>query len=254
MYTAFASVYDALMRDVPYEDWAAHYLRLLARYGAAGGKCVECACGSGALTIPLKKGGMRVTGVDMSGEMLAIAMRKARETGLLIPFVRQDMCELRVPSRVQAVLATCDGVNYLLTKERLAQFFRAAFGALKAGGVLLFDVSTPYKLLFALGDTRTYVAEDNAYIWHNRVHPAKKTVDMALTIFAKRPDGAYERIEEGQTQRAFEMDELRGALTEAGFERIRFFGGMRLSAPREKDMRWHIAAVKPKDTGRRNDG
>ena len=89
MYTQFAHVYDELMRDVPYAEWAGHYARLMQRCGVpAGARCAECACGTGSLTVPLAREGYRMTGIDLSADMLEEAMKKARESGVEIPFER----------------------------------------------------------------------------------------------------------------------------------------------------------------------
>ena len=121
MYTAFAQVYDALM-EVDYAAWAQYYHELMKKAGVKEkGKCVECACGTGGLTLPLRKLGWQMTGVDLSEEMLARAMEKARAAGMIIPFVCQDMCALSVPTRVHCVLCTCDGVNYLTAPEKVQQ-------------------------------------------------------------------------------------------------------------------------------------
>ena len=146
MYQAFAELYDELMNDVDYESWADYYTRLLSVYGIHDGKICECACGTGSLTIPLYRRGFQLTGVDLSQEMLWQAAQKSRKQGIAIPFVRQDMRALNLHRPMDAVLATCDGVNYLLTEEDLLSFFRAAYRAVRPGGALIFDVSTPYKL------------------------------------------------------------------------------------------------------------
>ena len=107
MYTAFAAVYDRLMRDVDYEAWARHYARLLAGAHVHGGNVCECACGTGSLTLPLRRLGYRMTGVDLSRDMLSQAAQKARDAGLEIPFVCQDMCHLQLHRRQDAILCTC---------------------------------------------------------------------------------------------------------------------------------------------------
>ena len=247
MYTAFARVYDALMDTVDYGAWAAHYLRLMAALNVPDrAKCVECACGTGNLTLPLKKAGLQITGVDQSEEMLAAAMEKARAAGLSIPFVRQDMCALTVPRHVDCVLATCDGVNYLSAPDKARAFFAAAFAALRPGGALLFDVSTPDKLKNALG-SRTLFSDDESisYIWRNAWDEKHSCVRLSLSLFVRRPDGAYDRLEEVQVQRAHSRRELRQWLKEAGFESITFYGRQRLTPPRPNDDRWHICAKKP---------
>lgn len=247
MYTAFAHVYDALMAQVDYAAWARHYAALMEMCDVPRkGKCVECACGTGNLTLPLRRAGLQITGVDRSEEMLARAMEKARQAGLEIPFIRQDMCDLSVPRRVDCVLATCDGVNYLTEKERARAFFAAAYGALRPGGALIFDVSTPEKLSSALGDHTLFSDEEEiAYIWRNRFDEKKACVHMALSLFVRREDGAYDRLEERQTQRAHSRGELRAWLEEAGFEDIRFYGRQRMTPPRKGDDRWHVTARRP---------
>ena len=246
MYTAFARVYDRLMRTVDYEGWAGHYQALLAACQVPpDGRAVECACGTGNLTIPLRRGGLKLTGVDLSEEMLAAAKEKARAAGLNIPFVRQDMERLQVPRRVDAVLCTCDGVNYLAAPEKARAFFRAAYAALRPGGALIFDLSTPEKLSGTLGN-HTLFSDDPeiSYIWQNSWQEKTACVEMALSIFERQPDGRYLRLEERQTQRAHSRAELRQWLKEAGFDEIRFYGRLRMTAPRPGDERWHVTARK----------
>ena len=249
MYTAFAAVYDRLMQGVDYEGWAAYYAGLLDRCGVRSGASVcECACGTGSLTAPLQRLGYGMTGVDLSQEMLSVAARKARDQGLLIPFVRQDMCALTLHKRQHAILCTCDGVNYLTTPERVHRFFRAAFAALRPGGALIFDLSSPYKLENTLGSQTLGSQEDDvAYIWQNAWHPRTRTVDMRLSIFVRGGDGRYERLEEVQRQRAYGREELTRCLTDAGFAGIRFYGDRTLRAPAAKEARWHVTAMRPKE-------
>lgn len=247
MYTSFARVYDKLMDTVDYAAWAEHYQQLMnACHVPAKGRCVECACGTGNLTLPLRKMGYQMTGVDLSEEMLAAAMEKARAAGMAIPFIRQDMRALTVPRRVDCVLATCDGVNYLTTPEDAQAFFAAAFAALKPGGALIFDVSTPEKLSQTLGNNTLYSDDDAvSYIWRNKWDDKNARVTLSLSLFALRGDGAYDRIEECQTQRAHTRKELRAWMTQAGFADISFYGRLRMTRPRKGDDRWHVTAWKP---------
>lgn len=246
MYTGFAEIYDRLMSDVDYEAWAEFYAKLLSHYGIRKGKVCECACGTGSLTVGLQDLGFQMTGVDLSQEMLFIASQKAREMGMGIPFVRQDMRALKLHRPMDAVLATCDGVNYLLTDEDALAFFKAAYAALRPGGVIVFDISTMYKLKNALGNRLICEdEEDVTYVWQNTYHPKTDTVEMHLCFFLKEKDGRYRRIDEEQTQRAHTVANLFSLLREAGFTSMSVFGATSMDKPRENEQRVHIAAIKP---------
>lgn len=246
MYEDFAEIYDTLMDNVNYESWADYYVRLLSLYGIQKGKICECACGTGSLTIPLYRRGFQMTGVDLSREMLWQAAQKARKQGIAMPFVQQDMRSLNLHRPMDAVLATCDGVNYLLKDEDAASFFGCAYRALNPGGVLMFDVSSPYKLSDVL--CRRIICEDRkniTYMWENRWNEKAETVDMHLVFFVKTQDGLYKRIDEQQKQRVWNPEKLNSLLYESGFRQIAFFGDGTLFQPSEKELRWHVVAVKP---------
>ena len=128
MYDDFAGVYDTLMDDYDYDAWSEHYLSLIRdALGEPPARMAECACGTGSLTVRFARKGVNVVGVDLSAAMLRRAEEKARAWGVEAAFVRQDMRRLTLPRRVGAVLATCDGVNYLTTPQDVKAFFSAAY-------------------------------------------------------------------------------------------------------------------------------
>lgn len=246
MYTAFATVYDRLMADVDYVGWAAYYQQLMARYGVTGGKVAECACGTGGLTIPLSQAGFQMTGVDASADMLFEASQKSRQAGTMIPFVRQDMRQLKLHRSMDAVLCTCDGVNYLKGEDDLLQFFTAARQVLRPGGGLFFDLSTPYKLRHILGDNMLCdETREVAYLWKNAYRESDGSVHMLLSIFRREQGETYQRIQEEQRQYGHSAETLRAQLERAGFADIAFFGDRDFRPPAADCRRMHVAARKP---------
>ena len=246
MYTAFASVYDRLMADVDYAGWARFYHMLMERYGIGRGKVCECACGTGSLTIPLSQMGYQMTGVDLSPDMLFEASQKARKCGAMIPFVKQDMRTLHLHRQMDAVLCTNDGVNYLKDAAELTDFFRAAYLAVREGGGLFLDLSTPYKLENILGDH--FIGdetEDIAYLWQNRFNRSHGYVDLNLAIFVRQKDETYARIGEHQRQYAHSIQQLTGLMEAVGFTDVCFFADKKLQAPSPHELRWFVAARKP---------
>ena len=248
MYDDFAGIYDALMDDYDYDAWCEYYLALLSLGGEAlPARAVECACGTGSLTVRLAKRGLNMTGVDSSLAMLRRAEEKARQWGIEAAFVRQDMKKLALTRRTDAVLCTCDGVNYLTGERDVLSFFRAAHAALKPGGALCFDCSSRHKLEELMGDSFFGEERDGiATLWQNRLQRETHLLQMDVTFFVREEDGRYRRFREQHRQRAHSEREIVSWLAQAGFERVQAFGGMGLVAPRDEDTRIHYLARKPR--------
>ncbi len=245
-YERFAGVYDELMQDVDYDAWAGYVVGLLQEYGATGDDAVfDCACGTGALSLRLAKAGYRVTGFDRSAAMLGRAQAKARSAGLSIPFVCLDMRSLAAHRPAKAVTCACDGVNYLLSAADAEAFFRSAHSVLQEDGLLLFDVSSPYKLEHVLGGST--FGEDRtecAYLWRNAFDPQSRLLEMDLTFFLPDGRGTYERYFERHVQRAHTAAELTGAISRAGFEPLAVYEAFTKREPVPESERLQFVARK----------
>lgn len=244
-YTHFAQVYDELMGSVDYDKWA-NYLHSLIGARIDGAKTlVDCACGTGSLSIRLSKLGYAVTGVDISEQMLEAAQAKSYKNALNIPFVRQDICNFLLHKSQDVVNCACDGVNYILTRKRLDGFLASSRRALKSGGLLLFDVSSRYKLESILGTNTFALSEDPCpYIWENYFDEAAGIIEMHLTGFIKR-GGMYSRFDELHRQKAHTEAELISALKDNGFLNIEVFDAFTANTPKAKCERLQFIAKAP---------
>ncbi len=247
MYDDFAGVYDTLMDDYDYDAWSAYYLSLMDEMlEERPARLVECACGTGSLTVRFASAGLQVTGVDLSASMLRRAEEKARKWGVHAAFVRQDMKKLELPRRVGAVLATCDGLNYLTTPTDVRLFFAAAFRQLLPGGVLCFDCSSRHKLETVMGDAFFGEERDGlSILWQNTLQRESHVLTMDVTFFVREEDGRYRRFREQHHQRAHDQQEIVAWLKEAGFAEIHAYGEMRKDSPKDDDIRIHYIARKP---------
>lgn len=244
-YSALAQVYDALMYDVSYTRWAEYLQALLEERGICPGMTIlEYACGTGNLTLPLAKAGYRMTAVDISEEMLYEAQEKTRRNALRVTYACGDMREFKLNKPADAVICTCDGVNYLLEEDDLGAFFCNAYDSLKDEGIFLFDLSSFYKLVTKVGDDFFYDdGEDQTYFWNNCYDEKKQTIGMELTIFVRRGD-VYERFDEIHVQKAWKREEIERALAEAGFAEIAAWEFMTKQETGSMDERIQFAAMK----------
>ena len=76
MYESFASVYDALMDDVPYDEWCEFLCWVLKNHGIEDGLVLDLGCGTGSMTRQLAARGYDMIGADASVELLEIARGK----------------------------------------------------------------------------------------------------------------------------------------------------------------------------------
>lgn len=244
-YEGLAALYDELMDDFDYDGWAEYYLALVRRFGVRPETLCDLACGTGSLSIPFARSGLRVTGIDISEEMLRRASEKARRAGERILFSQQDIADFSVGRRVDCAICGCDGVNYLTEDGQLEGFFASAHAALKPGGVLAFDISSPYKYARMKAE-RAYCEErdDVAWLWFNSFDEARPLVTMELSFFQRTSNDLYRRFSERHVQRVYQPQELKSQLERAGFASVEILGDRTFDAPGDAEKRIHIAAIR----------
>ena len=249
-YGEFAHSYDLMMNSVDYRKWVVYLESFLREHGAQ--TVLDAACGTGKITVALARDGFKVTGSDLSEDMLMEARAHALESGQrLIPFVCQNMTDISVHRPVDAVISTCDGVNYLTSLEEVERFFQSAFRCLKPGGLLFFDISSDYKLERILGnETFTEVTDDYAYIWYNSFDSERRLIEMDLTFFVKR-GGTYSRFQEEHVQRAHSIHEIVKLLNQTGFSAEGIYDAFTREPVRPESERIQFAAIRQeeKDNG-----
>lgn len=240
-YSGFASVYDRLMRDVDYDKWAAYIASFLPKNCSV----LECACGTGAISVRLKRMGFNITASDISLEMLQTAAENARRSGQKLQFLSMDMRHIEFHKRVDAIVCACDGVNYLTDESDLADFLSSANRALKTGGRLLFDVSTLHKLKNVLGCS-TFASDEGsaAYIWENMFDGVSRLCRMRLTLFEKAADGLYKKSFEEHIQYGYTASELSESLLKFGFIPMGIYDAFTENTPDNNCERLQIVAEK----------
>ena len=249
-YTGFAELYDEFMDNVPYEEWCNYLVSLLHRYGCRDGILLELGCGTGNLTELLDDRGYDMIGIDMSEDMLGIAMDKRAESGRNILYLLQDMRELELYGTVAATVSICDSMNYLTEPEDLITTLKLVNNYLDPGGYFIFDLNTHYKYEVLMGN-RT-IAEDRgdaAFIWENEFDPETALNHYQLTLFAEDEDGRYSRFDEEHVQRAYEIKEIRAAAEAAGMRWVTAYDAFTTDPPKPDSERIYIVLQEQGKTG-----
>ena len=97
---------------------------------------LELGCGTGRITLPLGRAGVRLVGIDRSEPMLARARQRVRRARLqhLVHLVRGDVRQLPFRTPFSMVMAPYGILQSLLREKDLAATLRAVHAALEPGG------------------------------------------------------------------------------------------------------------------------
>jgi SAM-dependent methyltransferase len=218
-YGYLSEVYNELMADVDYEMWAEYLDGILKRYGVK--TVFETGCGTGNITRELFRLGYDITASDISEGMISAAAGQARKFGYDIKFILQDMRNIEVGNKPDAILSVCDGPNYL-DEVGLKSFAVSAFNALKGSGVLLFDISSKSKLKRMDGEVYFDDGDDATCIWQNAYDSTTDSLCMDVTLFVRR-GSLFERFSERHIQYAYDPGFVEKIFLSAGFASVSIF-------------------------------
>ncbi len=278
-YRAIASAYDRFNADVDYEAWSCFIEAAFDRFLPARPRIVlDLACGTGRMTFPLCDRGYDMIGIDGSAEMLAEAYEKnilrrdrlfedicarmgvdpdgddteaalAELAATPAPlFLEQDMRDFELYGTVDATVSCLDSINYLCGDGDLAACLRCIYLYLAPGGLLVFDVNSPYKFRHIYGQN-AYILEDETPDgrgifcgWQNDFDPETGLCRFDLSLFSEDEDGRYTRSDEEQFERCYGEDELRDALDAAGFDLCGIYADFDFTPISPDSERWYIVA------------
>lgn len=242
-YISLAPYYDQLTRDVDYESFADRYEKIFGMYGKKPKTILDLACGTGTLTWCLAKRGYEMIGTDMSYDMLMAANEKdCDDEGVIRPvFINQSLQELDLFGTSDAAVCSLDGVNYI-PPEDLSEVFKRVSLFTEPGGVLIFDINTPFKLQNLDGEICIDETDDVYCVWRTEYDFEEDICYYGMDIFARDGD-VWQRTSEEHIEYAYELDELIGVLTENGFSDIRIFNEDITGDPEEGEQRIFISAV-----------
>ncbi len=224
-YTAFARVYDEFMDNIDYEAWCSFIVKILSRHNINDGFILDLGCGTGTLTELLAKAGYKLTGIDASAEMLQKAVEKRDESGADILYSCQDMTDFELHKTMNAIVSTCDCINYIIEKEELLRVFKSVYAYLAEGGVFVFDFNTRLKYENIGEACIAESRDDAAFIWENYYDKEEKINEYQLTVFIETQKDVFRRYEECHIQRGCELDEIQELLSAAGLKILNTYDG-----------------------------
>lgn len=212
-YGKFASIYDSLMQDIPYDQ----YVEWVASKKTSG-QLLDLACGTGTLSQLFAELGYEVTASDLSEEMLTMANQRFQEASLRIPTYQLSMDNLEGLQGFDVVTISIDSLNYLKDEEQVKNTFAEVHNALNEGGMLFFDVHSVHKVDEVYMDS-PFVLDDEevSFIWHTEPGTSEHSVIHDISFFVHEQEDLYRRFEEIHEQRTFPVATYSTWLKASGF-------------------------------------
>src|SRR5699024_9224628 len=166
IYQNFALVYDQLMEHAPYDQWTSFTIDIVEKYNKSVQTIIDIGCGTGEITTRLADQSYHMYGIDLSNDMLAMAMEKSMDKQVDVKWIQQDVTQLTGFNDIDMAISFCDVFNYLQTEEDLLKAFTNINASLREGSLFLFDVhGEAYAKNELMNQTFTDRSEHISYIW-----------------------------------------------------------------------------------------
>jgi SAM-dependent methyltransferase len=237
VYDLLAPYYDAATGDSAAE--AAFIHDIIERRHRRAVTLLDLACGTGSIAARLA-GAYRVSGLDISPGMLAVARGKVPSgTRLYLA----DMTSFRLDASFDVIICAYQGVNHLLSLAAWQSSFDCAYAHLNRDGLLVFDMAT-VSHLDRMAHIPRIVEEFAGNYLLIRVRTADGTVfDWHIELYELGQDGRYSLLTQTVSLRSFPLSDIREALR-ARFTRVEIISDGNSADPRDEDRIW-FACRKP---------
>lgn len=218
-YQWLAEYYDRMFAShVPWFEAARHKVigTALPEIRSA---CDLC-CGTGRTAIRLAKLGTRMYAVDVSPGMCRAARAKVKASGLDIRVIQADMRSFELPETVDLVISECDAINHVPDKSDLARVAKSVAHALRTDGYFFFDLNNRASFDTVWHSTWWIDQGDVTLVMHGGSEGDRAWVDVNWFI---REGKLWKRRKEHVEEVCWTAAEVKTALRDAGFNRIRTF-------------------------------
>ncbi len=186
---------------------------------------LDLGCGDGRHSLELTRRGFRVTGLDLSEELLERARRRTADEGLDITFIQGDMRDPPAGGAYDLVVNFFTSFGYFREDDENARVLEAISRALRPGGRFLMDYLNRAYVISTLvpSDCRTVEGmevEQRRWITGN---PSEPGGHVRINKQVRIREGGAERSYD-ESVRMYTLDELEAMMVRAGLMVTQTFG------------------------------
>ena len=153
LYGRFARYYDLIYSGKDYEKETRIIMDLVKRAGVKGRDLLDVGCGTGRHAVLLSEKGFKVTGIDLSPEMLKVAKRRSKK----VRFLQGDMRTFDLGKEFDVIICMFSVIHYNRHLRDLEKTLRNFYRHLKTGGLLIFDMGFNEERMSWMEDGTSHV-------------------------------------------------------------------------------------------------
>jgi SAM-dependent methyltransferase len=135
----YAQYYDYFNLEKNYKSESLYIEKLIKKYSDNTKKILDIGCGTGLHDIELSKLGYDVVGIDISEDMINIAISNAAKAGCKVEFLKDVNKQFSLDEKFDTVISLFHVMSYQTTIEQINKIFSLVEKSLKTGGIFIFD-------------------------------------------------------------------------------------------------------------------
>lgn len=203
------------------------------------GEVLDLACGTGEYSISLAHLGYKVTGVDISEQMISHAKEKALKENVSVNFKLDDMLNVSSENRYEGVVCIGNALVHLESEEKVIEALKRMYKSLKKSGKIVIQIINNDLILANKLPGLTTVTNEKYSFYRNYEYDGKK-----IHFKTRLTDGLRVYVDEALLL-PLKHQALINLLDTAGFINIQTAGGFsHKSFDLEEDITYIVTAEK----------
>ena len=237
----YAKYYDFIYHDKDY-DRECDFIENIFETTKKPKEILEIGCGTGSYTKILLNRGYKVTGIDISCEMLEIAREKCSAK-----FIEGDIRTIKIDDKFDCCLAMFAVMGYITKNTDIIKVLINIRKHLKTGGIFIFDVWNGLGVMRILPEQRIKNVENDEVKIVRYAIPNLMAfehiceVNYKLLILNKK-ENTYHEINEKHMMRYYFPQEIIYYLEDSGFEMINICPFLNLNGKVDENV-WNMCIV-----------
>jgi len=242
-YSVLANIYDTLMQDVNYHDWADYIDQVIQEHAPDATDIIELACGTGTISLLLDELDVyNILSTDASPTMIEKAKKKAEQRDSNVTFQTMDFLNIDIKRKFDVVFMVFDSLNYLHKQEEVLELHNQVSELIRPGGYFIYDFTTPRNSRKAIEylHNEEGVSPNHYRYYRTSDFDAKNNIhtnEFELEKLDKEHRNIEQRYVEIHRQKIYTLKQILSIVDKTDYKIVAYYDGFTLKKAKNKSLR-----------------